>query len=241
MTNKLVIVESPAKARTLGKILGKGYSFKASLGHVRDLPRGQMGIDIENNFLPKYVIPKAKTKLVNELKKAAENSSTIYLATDPDREGEAIAWHLAEVAGTENKTLHRVVFREITGDAVREAFKNPRDIDVQLVDAQQARRILDRLVGYNISPLLWKKVRKRLSAGRVQSVAVKIIVDREREIQAFTPMEYWTIEVELAKLWEKEAFRANLIGYLDGKKLKISHEKEAEAMKKALVTRPELL
>jgi DNA topoisomerase-1 len=234
MTNKLVIVESPAKVKTLGKILGKGYSFKASLGHVRDLPRGQMGIDIEKNFLPKYVIPKAKTKLVNELKKAAENSSTIYLATDPDREGEAIAWHLAEVAGADNKTLHRVVFREITSDAVREAFKNPRDIDIQLVNAQQARRILDRLVGYNISPLLWKKVRKRLSAGRVQSVAVKIIVDREREIQAFVPVEYWTIEVELAKPKESETFRANLIGYSNGQRLEIHHEKEAVATKKAL-------
>ena len=183
MSKKLVIVESPAKARTLSKILGKGYSLKASLGHVRDLPRGQMGVDLENGFLPKYVVPRAKTKLVNDLKRAVKDAEEIYLATDPDREGEAIAWHLAKVIETDKKPYHRVVFREITDEAVKDAFKNPRDIDMKLVDAQQARRVLDRLVGYKISPLLWQKVRKRLSAGRVQSVAVKIIVDREKEIQ----------------------------------------------------------
>jgi DNA topoisomerase-1 len=234
MTNKLVIVESPAKTRTLGKILGKGYSIKASLGHVRDLPRGQMGVDIENGFQPKYVVPKAKTKLVNELKQATKNASAIYLATDPDREGEAIAWHLAEVAGIGKKPLQRVVFREITEEAVKEAFKNPRGIDMQLVDAQQARRILDRLVGYKISPLLWKKVRKRLSAGRVQSVAVKIVVDREREIQAFKSEEYWVIEVELSKQKEKPAFRATLVGLLDGKKLNVHTKEESAAIKSAL-------
>lgn len=234
MKNKLVIVESPAKARTLGKILGKGYRFEASLGHVRDLPRGQMGVDVDNGFIPKYVIPKAKTKLVNELKQAVKEASTIYLATDPDREGEAIAWHLAEVAVTDDQAVHRVVFREITTDAVKQAFQHSRAIDMKLVDAQQARRILDRLVGYNISPLLWKKVRKRLSAGRVQSVAVKIIVDREREIQAFKPVEYWTIEVELNKIKEKDVFRAGLVGYIDGKRLEIRSEEESQNLIKEL-------
>ncbi len=234
MRNELVIVESPAKSKTLGKILGKGYSIKASLGHVRDLPKGQMGVDIEHGFKPTYVVPKAKTKLVNELKQAAKDATTIYLATDPDREGEAIAWHLAEVTGGGNKSYQRVVFREITEEAVKEAFQNPRAIDMQLVDAQQARRILDRLVGYNISPLLWKKVRKRLSAGRVQSVAVKIIVDREREIQAFKQAEYWVIEVELSKKGAKPTFRATLIGLIDGKKLDIHTAQEADAIKSAL-------
>ncbi len=234
MTKKLVIVESPAKAKTLGKILGKGYTYKASLGHVRDLPRGQMGVDTEHGFQPKYVIPKLKTKLVNELKSAAKESSVIYLATDPDREGEAIAWHLAEVTRSDMQTIYRVEFREITADAVKQAFKEPREIDMQLVNAQQARRILDRLLGYNISPLLWKKVRKRLSAGRVQSVAVKIIVDREREILAFVPVEYWIIEVELNKPGEKLNFKANLVSYLDGKRIEIHDEEESGNVKKGL-------
>jgi DNA topoisomerase I len=234
MSRKLVIVESPAKTKTLGKILGKGYSIRASLGHVRDLPKGQMGVDVKNGFAPKYVIPRAKTKLVNELKQAAQEASAVYLATDPDREGEAIAWHLAEVAKTERKPFYRVVFREITEEAVKEAFQNPRDIDMPLVDAQQARRILDRLVGYNISPLLWKKVRKRLSAGRVQSVAVRIIVDREREIKAFKPEEYWIIAVELSKKKEKASFRAVLVGLVNGKKLDVHTEEESEKIKGAL-------
>jgi len=234
MSNKLVIVESPAKTKTLSKILGKGYSIKSSLGHIRDLPRGQMGVDIENGFMPKYVVPKAKTKLVNELKQATKTASAVYLATDPDREGEAIAWHLAEVVGVDKKPYHRVVFREITEEAVKEAFQNPRSIDMQLVDAQQARRILDRLVGYKISPLLWKKVRKRLSAGRVQSVAVRIVVDREREIQAFIAEEYWVIEVELSKQKEKPSFRATLVGLIEGKKLDIHTEKESDEIKSAL-------
>ena len=234
MSKKLVIVESPAKARTLSKILGKGYSLKASLGHVRDLPRGQMGVDLENGFLPKYVVPRAKTKLVNELKRAVKDAEEIYLATDPDREGEAIAWHLAKVIETDKKPYHRVVFREITDEAVKDAFKNPRDIDMKLVDAQQARRVLDRLVGYKISPLLWQKVRKRLSAGRVQSVAVKIIVDREKEIQQFVPEEFWVIEAELSKKKDKKKFRANLIGYVGGKKLDIRSQPEAEEATKAL-------
>ena len=234
MSKNLVIVESPAKTRTLSKILGKNYSIMASLGHVRDLPRSQMGIDIENGFKPKYVIPKAKTKLVNELKQATKDATTIYLATDPDREGEAIAWHLMEVADDKEKSFQRVVFREITEEAVKEAFQNPRTIDMQLVDAQQARRILDRLVGYKISPLLWKKVRKRLSAGRVQSVAVKIIVDREREIQAFVPKEYWVIEVELSKQQEQPSFRATLIGLMPDKKIDVHSAEESKAIEDAL-------
>jgi DNA topoisomerase-1 len=231
MSKKLVIVESPAKAATLGKILGKSYSLKASLGHIRDLPRSQMGVDIENSFMPRYVVPKAKTRLVNELKQAAKSASEIYLATDPDREGEAIAWHLAEVTKVDRKPYHRVVFHEITEDAVKQAFQHPRSIDIQLVDAQQARRVLDRLVGYKISPLLWQKVRKRLSAGRVQSVAVKIVVDREREIQAFVPEEYWVIEVELTKKRDRAAFRATLIGLSDGKKLDVHTEEESDKIK----------
>ena len=234
MAKKLVIVESPAKTKTLGKILGKGYSIRASLGHVRDLPKGQMGVDVENGFVPRYVVPRAKTKLVNELKQAAQDAGEVFLATDPDREGEAIAWHLSEVTKTGRKPYHRVVFREITDEAVKEAFKNPREIDMQLVDAQQARRILDRLVGYKISPLLWSKVRKRLSAGRVQSVAVKIIVDREREIQAFKAEEYWVIEVELSKKKEKETFRATLVGLVNSKKLDVHTEEESGKIQAAL-------
>ena len=231
MSKKLVIVESPAKIRTLNKILGRGYSFKASLGHVRDLPKSQLGVDIENGFVPRYVVPKAKTKLVGELKQAAKTASTVFLATDPDREGEAIAWHLTEVTRINSKAYRRVVFHEITEEAVKDAFRHPRSIDMQLVSAQQARRVLDRLVGYKISPLLWKKVRRGLSAGRVQSVAVKIIVDREREIQGFVHVEYWTIEAELTKKKEKAPFRAVLIGLIDGTKLEISTEQEAIKIK----------
>ncbi len=234
MSKKLVIVESPAKTKTLGKILGNRYTLKASLGHVRDLPRGQMGVDIEHGFTPKYVVPKVKTKLVNELKQAVKDASAVYLATDPDREGEAIAWHLAEVTGTDKKPYHRVVFREITEDAVKASFQSPRTIDMQLVDAQQARRVMDRLVGYNISPLLWKKVRKRLSAGRVQSVAVKIIVDREREIQSFIAEEYWVIEAEVSKMKDKKSFRVTLVGLVDGKKLDVHNQQEADKIQAAL-------
>jgi DNA topoisomerase-1 len=226
----LVIVESPAKARTLSRILGSGYSLKASLGHVRDLPKSRLGVDVENGFEPKYVVPRDKSKTVNELKKASKDASTIYLATDPDREGEAISWHLATVIKTDKTPFRRVIFHEITDEAIKEAFKHPRDIDMQLVDAQQARRILDRLVGYKISPLLWKKVRRGLSAGRVQSVALRIIVDRERQIEGFVPVEYWTIEAELIKKEEKdkkEVFRAGLIGLMDGTKLDIGTQDKA--------------
>ena len=228
---KLVIVESPAKARTLSKILGRGYSLKASVGHVRDLPRSRLGVDIENGFVPKYVVPRTKSKLVGELKQAAKTASAVYLATDPDREGEAIAWHLAEVIKSDEAPYRRVVFHEITDAAIKHAFKHPRPIDMQLVNAQQARRVLDRLVGYKISPLLWKKIRWGLSAGRVQSVAVKIIIDREREIQDFVPVEYWTIEAELTKKTKKAPFRSLLIGRMDGTKLDIHNQQEATKIK----------
>ena len=230
MKKNLVIVESPAKARTLSKILGKGYSLKASMGHIRDLPKSQLGVDIENGFAPKYVVPRAKSKLVRELKEAAKTASAVYLATDPDREGEAISWHLAEVTKSDETPYRRVVFHEITKEAIEQAFKHPHSIDMQLVNAQQARRVLDRLVGYKISPLLWRKVRRGLSAGRVQSVALKIIVDRERKIQKFIPAEYWTIEAELTKkipAIKVIPFRAMLIGFIDGTKLDIHNQEEA--------------
>src|ERR1035437_1085793 len=212
MSKNLVIVESPAKARTLSGILGSDYVLKASMGHVRDLPKSQLGVDVENGFTPSYVIPKTKSKVVKELKAAAKEATTVYLATDPDREGEAISWHLLNAIKTNNKIPYRrVVFHEITEEAVKEAFQHPRDIDEQLVNAQQARRILDRLVGYKISPLLWKKVKRGLSAGRVQSVTVRIIVDREREIGKFVPVEYWSLEAEFSKPEPKaKTFRASL-------------------------------
>jgi DNA topoisomerase-1 len=231
MASKLVIVESPAKARTLNKILGRSYSVKASVGHVRDLPRASLGVNIDKGFLPKYVIPAAKKKIVGEIKKAASKASSIYLATDPDREGEAISWHLVQATRLDknDRPVQRVVFHEITKDAVQEAFQNPRSIDMNLVNAQQARRILDRLVGYKLSPLLWRKVQRGLSAGRVQSVAVRIIVDREREIQNFIPQEYWIMEVELAPSEGKEAsFKARLFALADGTKLDIDSKDEAE-------------
>lgn len=197
MANKLVIVESPAKAKTIGKYLGRGYTVKASMGHIRDLPKAALGVDVEHGFTPKYVVPRDKSDTVKELKARVKEAKTIYLATDPDREGEAIAWHLVEATGAADKTVQRIVFHEITRDAIGEAIKHPRAIDPRLVDAQQARRVLDRLVGYQISPLLWKKVRRGLSAGRVQSVALRQIVDREREIEAFEAREYWTINAKL--------------------------------------------
>jgi DNA topoisomerase-1 len=230
MASKLVIVESPAKARTLNRILGRGYSVKASLGHVRDLPKGSLGVDVQKSFIPKYVIPRQKQKVVGEIKKAASKASSIYFATDPDREGEAISWHLtlATELDENNRPIERVVFHEITRDAVQEAFRNPRSIDMNLVNAQQARRILDRLVGYKLSPLLWRKVQRGLSAGRVQSVAVRMVVDREREIQDFISREYWVIEVELAPAEEKASFRAKLFALADGAKLDIGNKDEAD-------------
>src|SRR5919106_1185573 len=196
----LVIVESPAKARTLAGILGAGYEIAASVGHVRDLPRSKLGVDIDNGFEPHYVVPREKKDVVQKIRDAAVKARSIYLATDPDREGEAISWHLVAAAGldqSDGRPLRRVVFHEITPGAIQDAFEHPRDIDYALVDAQQARRVLDRLVGYKISPLLWKKVRRGLSAGRVQSAALRMVVDREREIQDFEAKEYWTVDALL--------------------------------------------
>lgn len=189
----LVVVESPTKARTLSKMLARSHQIKASMGHVRDLPKSRLGVDLDDNFTPRYILIKGKGPIVKELKEAAKKASTIYMATDPDREGEAISWHLSEVLRPVNPTIRRIEFHEVTREAVRRALENPREIDMQLVDAQQARRILDRLVGYKLSPLLWRKVRGGLSAGRVQSVAVRLIVDREREIEAFVPREHWSL------------------------------------------------
>ncbi|WNF24466.1 type I DNA topoisomerase [Mesobacillus jeotgali] len=210
MSDFLVIVESPAKAKTIERYLGKKYKVKASMGHLIDLPKSQMGIDTKNNFNPKYITIRGKGPVLKELKTAAKKAKKVYLAADPDREGEAIAWHLAKSLDVDVHSDCRVVFNEITKDAIKESFKHPRAINMDLVDAQQARRALDRLVGYNISPLLWKKVKKGLSAGRVQSVALRMIIDREKEIAAFVPEEYWTIGAEFLK--GKSAFEASFYG-----------------------------
>ena len=222
-SGKLVIVESPAKARTVKRFLGKGYDVKASVGHVRDLLRSQISVDVENNFKPKYRVPNEKREVVKDLKKQSKKAKEVYLATDPDREGEAIAWHLMESAEIDPDITRRVVFHEITKQAVAEAFADTREIDMNLVDAQQARRVLDRLVGYNLSPLLWRKVRGRLSAGRVQSVALRLVVEREREIESFVPVEYWTIEAEFQPQGCKETYTTKLI-HLDGEKVEFGKE-----------------
>ena len=227
----LVIVESPAKAKTIKKYLGAKYEVTASMGHLRDLPKSQLGIDIENNFEPKYITIRGKGDLISGLKKQAKNSAKIFLATDPDREGEAIAWHLAHILDIDEKSKCRVTFNEITEKTVKESIKSPRELDKSLVDAQQARRVLDRIVGYKISPILWAKVRRGLSAGRVQSVAVKLIVDREEEIEKFIPEEYWNIFVELLK--NKESFKAKFIGK-DGKKLELKSKEEVDEVLKAI-------
>jgi DNA topoisomerase-1 len=223
---KLVIVESPAKARTVGRFLGKDYTVKASVGHIRDLLRSTLSIDIENDFEPRYRVPNDKRKIVKELKSSADHAEKVYLATDPDREGEAIAWHLSEALDITPERSQRVVFHEITENAVSDAFSNPRQINMDLVDAQQARRILDRLVGYSISPILWEKVRSRLSAGRVQSVALRLVVEREREIDAFVPVEYWTIDAELLPEGGKISFIARLV-QVDGSDPELPNEEAA--------------
>ncbi|HDR4389737.1 TPA: type I DNA topoisomerase [Bacillus cereus] len=221
MSDYLVIVESPSKAKTIEKYLGKKYKVVASMGHVRDLPKSQMGIEVKNNFTPKYITIRGKGPVLKDLKSAAKKAKKVYLAADPDREGEAIAWHLANTLNVDVESDCRVVFNEITKDAIKESFKHPRAINMDLVDAQQARRILDRLVGYNISPLLWKKVKKGLSAGRVQSVAVRLIIEREREIQSFEPEEFWTIKTEFVK--GKDTFEASFYG-VDGEKVQLTNE-----------------
>ena len=230
----LVIVESPAKAKTIEKYLGnRKYEVLASMGHLRDLPKSQFGIDTENNFTPKYINIRGKGDLIKALKKEAKNADKIYLASDPDREGEAIAWHLAYLLGVDETEKCRIVFNEITKPAINEAVKKPRAVNINLVDAQQARRMLDRIVGYKLSPLLWRKVKKGLSAGRVQSVAVKIICDREREIRAFIPEEYWTVGLKF-KLDDKKTDLLADLFLIDDKKVSITSDKEAEKIKKDL-------
>ncbi|KAB7708040.1 type I DNA topoisomerase [Bacillus aerolatus] len=231
MSEFLVIVESPAKAKTIERYLGKKYKVKASMGHVRDLPKSQMGVDIENRYEPKYITIRGKGPVLKEIKTAAKKAKKIYLAADPDREGEAIAWHLAHSLDLDISSDCRVVFNEITKDAIKESFKHPRPINMDLVDAQQARRILDRLVGYNISPLLWKKVKKGLSAGRVQSVALRLIIDREKEINNFTPEEYWTIEAQFLK--GTSSFQASFYGK-SGKKVALKSEEEVKEVLAAI-------
>lgn len=223
----LVIVESPTKAKTIERYLGKNFKVVASKGHLRDLPKSKMGVDIEHNYEPHYISIRGKGDLIKSLKKEAAKADAVYLASDPDREGEAIAWHLAHLLGLDLNAPIRVEFNEITKDAIKEAFKNPRKIDMDLVDAQQARRILDRLVGYTLSPILWKKVKKGLSAGRVQSIAVKLIIDRENEIKAFVPEEYWTLEGQFKK--EKKAFTANYYG-TTAEKATLEKEKTVKAV-----------
>ena len=233
MADYLVIVESPAKAKTIERYLGKKYKVRASLGHLRDLPRSQMGVDTENNYEPKYITIRGKGPILQDLKKEAKKAKKIFLAADPDREGEAIAWHLAHQLGVDIESDCRVVFNEITKEAIKESFKNPRPINMDLVDAQQARRILDRLVGYNISPILWKKVKKGLSAGRVQSVALRLIIDRENEINSFIPEEYWSIGGQFTK--DKQGFEASFYGDAK-KKVKLTDKKQVDAILKRLKT-----
>ena len=233
MTDKLIIVESPAKANTIKKFLGGNTKVMASMGHIRDLPKSKLGIDVQNNFEPEYINIRGKGDLIKDLKKNAKNSKKVYLATDPDHEGEAIAWHLSNILNPENKNITRVTFNEITKNAVQKAIKEPRDIDINLVDAQQARRVLDRIVGYKISPVLWKKVRRGLSAGRVQSVAVELIVDREEEIEKFIPQEYWNIYVKLLDEKSKKIFEAKFYGK-DGKKQEIHNKEEADEILEAI-------
>ncbi len=231
--SKLVIVESPAKAKTIKKYLGAGYDVVASVGHVRDLPKSTLGIDVENGFKVKYINMADKKEVIAKLKAAAKKADAVYLATDPDREGEAISWHLAHILGLDTADLNRVTFNEITKTGVKNGMASPRSIDLNLVDAQQARRVLDRLVGYKLSPFLWKKVRRGLSAGRVQSVALKLIVDREKEIRDFVAEEYWTVEAELLK--DKHGFVAKLYGTADGKKIDtIKTGAEADSILKML-------
>ena len=224
----LVIVESPSKAKTIGKYLGPDYVVKASMGHLRDLPKSTMGVDIEGGFVPEYLPLEAKSELIGELRTAAHKADKVYLATDPDREGEAISWHLKELLQLPEEKTHRVTFNEITQKVVRESIANPRAIDKNLVDAQQARRILDRIVGYQLSPLLWKKVRRGLSAGRVQSVATRLVVDRENEIRAFQPKEYWSLDVQLKLLDKPGSFKAHYHG--DTKKRELENEAQVDAV-----------
>ena len=232
--SKLVIVESPAKAKTIRKYLGDGYEVTASMGHIRDLPASQLGIDVDHDYTPQYINIKGKEKLIKELKSEAKKADQVYLATDPDREGEAISWHLAHLLGLNIEDTNRVTFGEITKKGVTEGMAHPRAIDIDLFNAQQARRILDRLVGYKLSPFLWRKVRRGLSAGRVQSVAVRLIVDREKEIENFKPEEYWNLDAVLSPPSSQKKFTARLYGTAAGKKLEITNEAQATGIVKAL-------
>lgn len=232
--SKLVIVESPAKAKTIRKYLGNGYEVTASMGHIRDLPKSQLGIDVEHGYAPQYINIKGKEKIIKELKTMAKNSDEVFLATDPDREGEAISWHLANLLGLDTQVPQRVTFGEITKKGVTQGMAAPRAIDMDLFNAQQARRILDRLVGYKLSPFLWRKVRRGLSAGRVQSVAVRLIVDREKEIEAFQPEEYWNIDAVLCPPSSTKKFTARLFSTAAGKKLEVKNAEQSQAIVQAL-------
>ena len=232
MADKLIIVESPAKANTIKKFLGGSTKVVASMGHIRDLPKSKLGVNTKT-FEPEYINIRGKGDLIKSLKKDAKDAKKVYIATDPDREGEAIAWHLSNILGVDKSKMCRVTFNEITKDAVKNAIKNPREIDMNLTDAQQARRVLDRIVGYKISPVLWKKVQKGLSAGRVQSVAVKLIVDREEEIENFKPEEYWNLYVTLSTKKPKKSFEAKLTGK-NNEKIEIHSKKEMDAILKEL-------
>ncbi|MFA9399121.1 MAG: type IA DNA topoisomerase, partial [Clostridiaceae bacterium] len=227
MSQNLVIVESPAKAKTIAKYLGKNYIVEASMGHLRDLPKSQLGVDVDNDYAPKYITIRGKGELLAKLKKTAKKSDKVFLATDPDREGEAISWHLANLLKLDENQKCRIEFNEITKTAVKAAIKNPRSINYNLVDAQQARRILDRLVGYKISPVLWKKVKWGLSAGRVQSVTLKMICDREEEIKNFIPKEYWSMECSLSEKNNSELFDLKLANY-KGKKIEMPNEESCD-------------
>ena len=225
--SNLVIVESPSKAKTIGKYLGPDYVVKASMGHLRDLPKSTMGVELET-FEPHYIPVKGKENIISDLKDAAKKADTVYLATDPDREGEAISWHLKELLKLPDENTHRVTFNEITQRVVKESIAHPRDLDMDLVNAQQARRILDRIVGYQLSPLLWKKVRRGLSAGRVQSVATRLVVDRENEIRAFVPKEYWSLDVKLNRIGKAGSFVARYYG--SPKKTELENEDMVDAV-----------
>ena len=241
MSYSLIVVESPAKAKTISKYLGKNYKVSASVGHIKDLPKNSLGVDIEKSFEPEYEVIRGKGKIIKDIRKEAESADVVYLAPDPDREGEAIAWHIREEIKKKAKNIKRILFHEVTKKAIEESLKHPLELDENKFNSQQARRILDRLVGYQISPILWKKVKRGLSAGRVQSVAVKIIVDREKEIRAFISEEYWTIAVlEQPKDAAKMSFEAKLL-QTDGKKSSIPNEETALAIVAELKTNPHIL
>src|SRR5687768_12894473 len=230
MGKALVVVESPAKAKTINKYLGRDYKVVASMGHIRDLPKSKLGVDVDNDFEEQYESLASRKKVIKELKDAAKGASDIYVATDPDREGEAIGWHMTQELAGKNRKFHRLTFNEITKKAVQEALSHPRAIDVKMVAAQRARRVLDRLVGYKISPLLWDKVRRGLSAGRVQSVALKLVCDRERAIEAFVPEEYWSVLAHLLAPGKPPAFPASL-AKKDGKNVEIVSGEQAAAVR----------